>query len=85
VAALTPRASAQPLEHFAAAHAERAVAWLVGAEGDGLSETAVACADAQVRIVMAPGADSVNVATATGIALHALAQAARARRDRANG
>jgi tRNA G18 (ribose-2'-O)-methylase SpoU len=26
-----------------------------------------------VRIAMAPGADSVNVATATGIALHALA------------
>ncbi len=73
LAALTPHAAAQPLEAFVAAHARRAVALLVGAEGDGLGEAALAAADVHVRIVMAPGADSINVATATGIALHALA------------
>ncbi len=72
VAALTPRPSAQPLAAFVDAHADRAVALLVGAEGPGLGVAALAAADAQVRIAMAPGADSVNVATATGIALHAL-------------
>jgi tRNA G18 (ribose-2'-O)-methylase SpoU len=72
LAALTPRAAAQPLEAFVGAYADRAVALLVGAEGPGLQDATVAEADALVRIVMAPGADSVNVATATGIALHAL-------------
>ena len=80
VAALTPRPAAEPLGAFVAAHAERPVALLVGAEGDGLSAAALAAADVHVRIAMAPGADSVNVATATGIALHALgAQVATAR------
>jgi len=72
LAALTPRASAQPLADFVAAHAQRAIALLVGAEGGGLGAAALAASDVQVRIAMAPGADSVNVATATGIALHAL-------------
>ena len=40
-----------------------------------LSAIEGASADAQVRIAMAPGADSVNVASATGIALHALHRA----------
>jgi tRNA G18 (ribose-2'-O)-methylase SpoU len=77
VAALTPRAPSEPLAAFAAAHAARAIALLVGSEGDGLTQAALAAADARVRIDMAPGADSVNVATATGIALHALAQLRR--------
>ena len=55
-----------------AAQAQRAIALLVGAEGGGLGAAALAASDVQVRIAMAPGADSVNVATATGIALHAL-------------
>jgi tRNA G18 (ribose-2'-O)-methylase SpoU len=74
VAALTPRSAAQPLDAFVAAYADRAVALLVGAEGPGLLEATLAAADVLVRIPMAPGADSVNVATATGIALHALHQ-----------
>lgn len=85
VAALTPRPSAQSLGAFVDAHADRPVALLVGAEGEGLADAALAAADIQVRIAMAPGADSVNVATATGIALHALAQAASSRTDRARG
>jgi tRNA G18 (ribose-2'-O)-methylase SpoU len=72
VAALTPRPTAEPLAAFVAAHARRKVAFLVGAEGDGLSDAALGGADVHVRIEMTPGADSINVATATGIALHAL-------------
>ena len=49
---------------------ERA-AFLVGAEGPGLTDAALAAADHQVRIDMAAGVDSVNVATAAAIALHA--------------
>jgi tRNA G18 (ribose-2'-O)-methylase SpoU len=81
IAALTPRAMAQPLDAFAGAHADRRVALLVGSEGAGLGDAALGSADVHVRIPMAPGADSVNVATATGIALHALAQATSARTD----
>jgi tRNA G18 (ribose-2'-O)-methylase SpoU len=79
LAALTPRAVAVPLEAFTALHADQAVALLVGAEGAGLGAAALAAAQVHVRIPMAPGADSVNVATATGIALHALASVARGR------
>jgi tRNA G18 (ribose-2'-O)-methylase SpoU len=71
VAALTPRATIT-LDAFAAASRDRPIALLVGAEGEGLSEAALAAADVGVRIEMMPGADSVNVAAATGIALHAL-------------
>jgi tRNA G18 (ribose-2'-O)-methylase SpoU len=86
IAALTPRPSAQPLGDFVTAYAHRAVALLVGAEGDGLGAAALGASDVQVRIPMAPGADSVNVATATGIALHALgAQVATARNPPAHG
>jgi tRNA G18 (ribose-2'-O)-methylase SpoU len=49
----------------------RRAALLVGAEGPGLSPAALAAADRRVRIDMAPGVDSVNVATAAAIALHA--------------
>jgi tRNA G18 (ribose-2'-O)-methylase SpoU len=48
-------------------------ALLVGAEGDGLGPIARAAADRQVAIPLAPAVDSLNVATATGIALWALA------------
>jgi tRNA G18 (ribose-2'-O)-methylase SpoU len=45
---------------------------LVGAEGEGLSRPALAGADLTVRIPMAPGVDSLNVATAAALALHHL-------------
>jgi tRNA G18 (ribose-2'-O)-methylase SpoU len=48
-------------------------ALLVGAEGRGLSEAALAAADRRLRITMAPGVDSLNVATAAAIVLHHLA------------
>jgi tRNA G18 (ribose-2'-O)-methylase SpoU len=49
------------------------VALLLGAEGPGLSEPALAAADAVVAIPMADGVDSLNVSTAAAIAFHALA------------
>ncbi len=50
------------------------IALLLGAEGDGLSAAARAAVDRHVRIPMAPGVDSVNVATAAAVALAALYQ-----------
>jgi tRNA G18 (ribose-2'-O)-methylase SpoU len=70
VAALTP-AGDEPLAALAAEGPPQ-VALLVGAEGPGLSPAALAAADRRVRIPMAPGVDSVNVATAAALALHAL-------------
>jgi len=48
------------------------VAVVVGAEGAGLS-TAVLGMCRPVRIAMAPGVDSLNVAAATAVALHRFA------------
>ena len=50
------------------------IALVVGAEGEGLSPAARAAVDRRVRIPMAAGVDSVNVATAAAIALAALHQ-----------
>jgi len=49
------------------------VAWLLGAEQGGLSAAARAEADLALTIPMAPGIDSLNVATAAGIAFHHVA------------
>lgn len=45
---------------------------LLGAEGPGLTEEAVAAADVVARIPMAPGVDSLNVGVAASIAFHVL-------------
>jgi tRNA G18 (ribose-2'-O)-methylase SpoU len=66
IAALTPAADAVPLPE-AGLSAGR-IAWLLGAEGPGLSAEALAAADLAVRIPMVPGVDSLNVATAAAIA-----------------
>jgi tRNA G18 (ribose-2'-O)-methylase SpoU len=71
---LTPGPGSEPLEDVAADLRARArVALMVGAEGAGLSAAALGCADVRVRIPMAPGVDSLNVATATAIALYRIA------------
>jgi tRNA G18 (ribose-2'-O)-methylase SpoU len=44
----------------------------LGAAGPGLTAEALAAADARVRIPMAFGVDSLNVATAAAIALYHL-------------
>ena len=49
------------------------VTLLVGAEGPGLTDAALAAADVVVSIPMADGVDSLNVATAAAVAFHALA------------
>lgn len=64
VAALTPAADATPIDDFCADR----VAWLLGAEGPGLTDHALGRADARVRIPMAEGIDSLNVGTAAAIA-----------------
>lgn len=45
---------------------------LVGAEGPGLTPASLAAVDRRVRIAMAAGVDSLNVATAAAVALHHL-------------
>ncbi|HEY0453339.1 RNA methyltransferase [Actinophytocola sp.] len=73
VLAMTPSASSVPLSDPAvsAGGAER-VAVLLGSEGPGLSAGAIAAADVAVRIPMASGVDSLNVATAGAVAFYAL-------------
>ncbi|MCE7973332.1 MAG: RNA methyltransferase [Leptolyngbya sp. PLA1] len=63
---LTPRS--RPLRDLDPAGFARP-ALLVGSEGPGLTESAIAAADLCARIPMAPGADSLNVAVALGVAL----------------
>jgi tRNA G18 (ribose-2'-O)-methylase SpoU len=71
--ALTPRAEARNIGEVPALVPPPArVALMVGTEGRGLSDDALAAADIQVRIPMAPEMDSLNVATAAAVALHAL-------------
>ncbi len=48
------------------------VAFMVGAEGPGLTAAALRAADVRARIPMAPGVDSLNLATAAAIAFAAL-------------
>jgi tRNA G18 (ribose-2'-O)-methylase SpoU len=60
----------------AAARAER-VAVVVGTEGAGLTDAALAECDAQVRVPMAPGVDSLNVGVAVGVLLDRLGHGER--------
>ncbi|GAY12835.1 RNA methyltransferase [Pseudonocardia sp. N23] len=71
VAALTPAPDAVPIG--AAGLVGERVALLLGAEGPGLTDDALAAADVRVSIPMASGVDSLNVATAAAIAFHAVA------------
>lgn len=50
-------------------------AWLFGAEAHGLADEVAAAADHRVRIPMAGGAESLNVAAAAAICLYQSAQA----------
>lgn len=55
-----------------ARHAPERVALLLGTEGDGLSAAGMAAADTVVTIPMSRGVDSLNVASASAVALWAL-------------
>lgn len=67
VLAMTPSPTAAPLAPVAGR-----VAVLLGSEGPGLSADAIAAADESVRVPMADGVDSLNVATAGAVAFYAL-------------
>lgn len=72
--ALTPRGDVALADLSPASFGPGPVAVLVGAEGPGLSDEALAAADLRASIPMAGGVDSLNVATAAAIALHHLAR-----------
>jgi tRNA G18 (ribose-2'-O)-methylase SpoU len=78
LAALTPAVDAIDIADAAKAPtiSGRRLALLIGSEGAGLDDETLARADLRVAIRMAPGIDSLNVATATGIALHRFARLA---------
>jgi tRNA G18 (ribose-2'-O)-methylase SpoU len=71
VAALALQPGALTLDELAAAPPQR-LALVLGTEGDGLSGRALRHADLAVRIPMAGGVDSLNVAAATAVALWAV-------------
>ena len=73
VLALTPDAGAETLSEVASVRAGERVALLLGAEGDGLTQRAQRAADRRVRIPMAAGVDSLNVAAAAAVAFYAAA------------
>lgn len=72
IAALTPREDSVPVARAGLAEGKTAV--LLGSEGPGLSEYALAAADMAVRIPMAEGVDSLNVAASAAIVFHAMSE-----------
>ncbi len=70
--ALTPAPEAVDLRELSLGKEQKAALFL-GSEGDGLSARAFAACDLRVRIPMAAGVDSLNVAAAAAVACYALA------------
>lgn len=70
--ALTP--SGEATVAGAVSDAPGRLAYLVGAEGPGLTPETLAAADVRAAIPMSRGTDSLNVATATAVALYARMQ-----------
>ena len=71
IVALALGPDAVPLRRFAATAPDR-VALVLGAEGEGLTQEAIAAADTVVKIPMAHGIDSLNVAATAAVAMYAL-------------
>lgn len=71
LAALTPDPEAHDIHDLtpAAIRGQR-IGLLLGAEGTGLTDEALAAADIRVKIPMSAGVDSLNIAAASAIALH---------------
>ena len=69
--ALTPDDDAESIDDMSFARTDK-VAIILGTEGPGLSDDAMAAADRRVRIPITPGIDSLNVSSAAAIALYAL-------------
>lgn len=73
VVALTPSADAVDLKDSVVngnGDAYERLVFVVGAEGPGLTEHAMRATDVRARIPMAPGTDSLNVATAAAVAFY---------------
>ena len=73
VIGLSPCAGASPIRHVVTTVAGR-IAIVVGHEGNGLTREVMDACDSVARIPMAPGVDSLNVATALGIALYEICE-----------
>jgi tRNA G18 (ribose-2'-O)-methylase SpoU len=71
IAALALTDRSVSLSEFARERPER-VALVLGTEGDGITAEAMNAADSVVRIPMRSGVDSLNVASASAVALYAL-------------
>ena len=70
--AMTPREPSETLQAFAARPRPARVALIVGTEGAGLTTAVETAADVRVRIPISGDVDSLNLATAVGIALYQL-------------
>lgn len=73
VAALALTPDAVSLRDVRSADHER-LALVLGAEGDGLTDAAIAASDSVVKIPMKHGIDSLNVAAASAVAMWALGE-----------
>jgi tRNA G18 (ribose-2'-O)-methylase SpoU len=74
VVAMTPSPTALALRPLALAISNRPIVVVVGNEGEGLTEAALAACTHRARIPMSSHVDSLNVATAAAIALYELNQ-----------
>jgi len=72
--ALTLDPDAMDLDAIAGSASGARIALMLGAEGSGLSAASEALAGVRVRIPISSDVDSLNVAVAAGIAMHALRQ-----------
>jgi tRNA G18 (ribose-2'-O)-methylase SpoU len=70
IVALTPREDAVDLRRCGRRQPNQRLALIVGSEGPGLTAEAEAMADVRVHIPISADVDSLNLATATGIALY---------------
>ena len=75
VVGLTPAEGTPTLAETIDSFKDRRVAFVVGHEGEGLTREAMDACDLLVRIPMATDVDSLNVATASAIALYEVARA----------
>ncbi|MEU0494851.1 RNA methyltransferase [Mycobacterium sp. NPDC006124] len=76
VLAMTPNPASHTLAEAMPTLQDAKVAILVGAEGPGLHERTMRASDVRVRIPMARGTDSLNVATAAAMAFYERARLA---------
>jgi tRNA G18 (ribose-2'-O)-methylase SpoU len=74
--ALTPAPDAVPIDDLVRSAPARRLADLLGTEGPGLSDAALAACDVRVRIPIRAGVDSLNVGHAAAVAFHVLGRRA---------